>query len=149
MKLVLDTNVVLDWLRFRVPALAPLSPAIRTGQVSIHTHALALEELRRVLDFPQLEVSEADRTGILEAYRTQSVPFPLEDRLLLEREGLPERFPRCRDPDDDRFLALAWHSQADALVSKDKALLKLQRRSRAFGFSILNLSQLLALLESS
>jgi putative PIN family toxin of toxin-antitoxin system len=146
MKLVLDTNVVLDWLVFKVPALAALSKGVGAGEVAIHTHPLALEELRRVLEFPQLKVSEADRPQILEAYRTQAVSLPLADPLLLERDGLPARFPRCRDPDDDRFLALAYHSQADALVSKDKALLKLQRRSRAFGFSILNMQQLVAAL---
>lgn len=38
--------------------------------------------------------------------------------------------PRCRDPDDQKFLELARDGAADFLVTKDKALLKLRRISR-------------------
>jgi predicted nucleic acid-binding protein len=36
--------------------------------------------------------------------------------------------PRCSDPDDQKFLALAAAAGAAALVSKDRAVLKLRRR---------------------
>jgi predicted nucleic acid-binding protein len=56
--------------------------------------------------------------------------------------ALPEHFPRCRDPDDNHFLALAWHAKADALVSRDHAVLKLARRSKKFGFQVLTVQQM-------
>ncbi len=39
----------------------------------------------------------------------------------------------CSDPDDQKFLDLAWTSRADFLVTKDKALLGLARRVSKLG----------------
>jgi predicted nucleic acid-binding protein len=36
--------------------------------------------------------------------------------------------PRCSDPDDQKFIELAAAARAGALVSKDRAVLKLRRR---------------------
>jgi predicted nucleic acid-binding protein len=36
--------------------------------------------------------------------------------------------PRCSDPDDQKFIELAAAAQAQGLVSKDHAVLKLRRR---------------------
>ena len=44
--------------------------------------------------------------------------------------GEAPALPRCRDRDDQKFLELAARAQADVLVSKDKALLKLRGRTR-------------------
>jgi predicted nucleic acid-binding protein len=50
---------------------------------------------------------------------------------------LPSNFPRCRDGDDQPFLALAYHARAEGLLTKDKAILKLRKKVRKFGVSIL------------
>jgi len=39
------------------------------------------------------------------------------------------KLPVCKDRDDQKFLELAHTSQADALITKDKALLKLARKT--------------------
>ena len=50
-----------------------------------------------------------------------------------ERSGLP----RCRDADDQIFLEAALAARADVLVTKDRALLELnRRRTRALPFRI-------------
>lgn len=116
MKLILDTNVVLDWLVFEDPFLAPFVDRLRQGRVTLVTHPMATEELRRVLAYPDLGLA-------------------------------PEQ--RCRDPDDDHFLALTFQSGADALVSRDRAVLALSRRSGPFGFRILNVRQLIVEIERS
>jgi len=41
--------------------------------------------------------------------------------------------PRCSDPDDQKFLDLAWAAAADVLVTKDRALLDLARRVAGLG----------------
>ncbi|KVE42205.1 PIN domain-containing protein [Burkholderia sp. BDU5] len=49
----------------------------------------------------------------------------------------PRGLPKCKDRDDQKFLELAYAARADWLVSKDRALLKLARRTeRDFGFRI-------------
>ena len=51
-----------------------------------------------------------------------------------ERSGLPQ----CRDPDDQKFLEAAAAAHADFLVSRDRALLEMnRRRARALPFRIL------------
>ena len=46
--------------------------------------------------------------------------------------SMPERarLPLCRDPDDQKFLELAFAAGADILITKDKALLDLYRRKK-------------------
>ena len=46
--------------------------------------------------------------------------------------GAAEGLPRCKDPDDQKFLELAATARAQFLVSKDQAVLELARRVRAF-----------------
>jgi predicted nucleic acid-binding protein len=46
--------------------------------------------------------------------------------------------PLCEDPDDQKFLQLAWHAHAGHLLTRDKALLKLARRVAELGrFAVL------------
>ena len=48
----------------------------------------------------------------------------------------PTTLPLCRDPDDQKFLALAGAVHADMLLTRDHALLELQRRASQLPFSI-------------
>jgi uncharacterized protein len=138
MNLVLDTNVVVDWLVFDDPYLAAFRDRVLNGQVTIFTHAPAIDELRRVLAYRELRLDAAGQAKVLARYEAQTSCMPTAE--------LPQRFPRCRDPDDNHFLALAYHSKADALVSRDNAVLKLARRVRTFGFQILNVQQMVAVM---
>jgi putative PIN family toxin of toxin-antitoxin system len=146
-KIVLDTNVVLDWLLFRLPALEPLSAAAVAGRIEIATHALLFEELHRVLERPQIARYTTDVAAVTEAYRAHTTLLDLDPALLLRPELLPNGFPRCRDPDDDKFMAFAWHVKAGMLVSKDRELLKLRKRSRPFDITILTIEEMLRSLE--
>jgi len=125
-KLVLDTNAVLDWLHFRDPGIAPIAQAIDAGSAVPLTSPECLEELRRVLAYPQFRLDAGARDAIFEQYRARAGLIELDET------GLPA-LPRCRDKDDQKFLELAWQSSADYLVSKDKALLKLARSVAKLG----------------
>jgi len=145
-KLVLDTNVVIDWLVFDDAFLASFREQVQSRNVEVITHAPALEELRRVLAYPELKLTAARQAAVLERYATLVSVFenpPLEGGAPAD---LPAGFPRCRDPDDDPFLQLAWQAGADALVSRDKKVLKLARRARRFGFQIYDVPGMVAVL---
>lgn len=125
MRLVLDSNVWLDWLHFDDPRVARLKQAKQNGDVEIVINAPCRGELKRVLAY--------DRFG-LDA-QTQAAMLADVDRLsvLLENSDDPpeQSLPYCSDPDDVKFLALAAASGADWLITKDKALLgKRRRRTR-------------------
>lgn len=129
MRLVLDTNVVLDLVVFHDPGAAQLLAAIETRKVRLLTTTECLEELRRVLGYPEFKLDPAAQALAYEWYATRAevVETPQPDPLL----------PRCRDADDQKFLDLAWAAGAGHLVTKDKALLELARRVAKLGrFSI-------------
>jgi len=57
----------------------------------------------------------------------------------------PPRGPlRCKDPDDQVFIDLALHLNAQWLFTKDAALLKLAKRARLRGTQVLSLQQWVA-----
>ena len=147
MKLVLDTNVVLDWLLFEHPSIHPLRDRIEDRRVTLITHLPAIEELRRVLAYKQFDLDATRQRDVLERYEARASRWPSEDQTPVAGLALPQGFPHCRDPDDDPFIALTYHARADALVSKDKRVLKLRRRCSPFGFRILSIPQLTAALE--
>lgn len=135
---VLDTNIVLDWLVFRDTALETLRQALDERRVTIITHAPAIDELRRVLAYPQCKLAPEQRGDLLNSYRSLSSEAVLPEDFTLDNLLLPAGFPRCRDHDDQHFLALAYHIRADGLVTKDKQLLRLRKRVARFGVTILN-----------
>lgn len=134
--LVLDTNVVLDWLVFRDVAVETLQNAVKQRRVTIVTHIAAIEELRRVLAYPQCKLGAADQEALLNRYRMVSFEAPLPTGFSLGNLLLPEGFPRCRDADDQHFLALAYHAKADGLLTKDRQLLRLRKRVARFGVTV-------------
>ena len=133
---VLDTNVVLDWLVFRDAAMESFRQALEQRHVRVITHIAAIDELRRVLAYPQCKLSAADQEQLLNRYRLVAHEAPLPPAFALGNLLLPEGFPRCRDTDDQHFLALAYHAKADRLLTKDRELLRLKKRAARFGVMV-------------
>lgn len=117
--LVLDTNVVLDLLHFDDPVARPLLHALETARVTCAVTDATVEELRRVLAYPEFALEPARQAALLEGYQVLS--------MAVETVAVGAALPRCSDPDDQKFLELAAAAQAQGLVSKDRALLKLRR----------------------
>ena len=141
-KLVLDTNIVLDWLVFSHVSMNALQKGTEDRRITVITYPPALDELRRVLTYPQLRLDASRQKEVLDAYQALAATATLPEGFSLDHLMLPAKFPRCRDRDDEHFLALAYHTGADALVSKDKAVLRLRKRAGTFGVNILNVQQL-------
>lgn len=127
--MVVDTNIVLDWLVFEDPATAGLRDALTCGQhVWLATVAMR-EELRRVLDYPQilrrLQVRQLSAAMVLERWDAQTL-------LVAEAPRAPYR---CKDSDDQKFIDLAVAHGA-TLLSKDKAVLSMARRLARLGVRV-------------
>ena len=133
-RIVIDTNVCLDLLLFRDARWQALREALHEKRWVAVTRADCREEWLRVLRYPQFRVGEAQYVEMVSAFDAMIRSCPTEG-FVAEHAPLPV----CRDPDDQKFLELAWESRARVLVSKDKALLKLARRTRRAGlFEILS-----------
>jgi putative PIN family toxin of toxin-antitoxin system len=135
--LVLDTNIVLDCLVFRDCATRELTAAIEARRVQALVHQYALDELERVLAYPQFRLGSTEQRQILDRYLSAATVAPMPDGFSRDDLLLPPGFPRCRDNDDEPFLALTYHARADGLITKDKAILKLRSKARRFGVAIL------------
>jgi putative PIN family toxin of toxin-antitoxin system len=129
LRLVLDTNVWLDWLVFDDSGLAMLKSAVSTGQAEIIIDAACEAELFRVLEYPlqKWTLDSAGRARCLAQYRRLARP--------VEIHGFPE-LPRCADADDQKFLELAAGAAANWLLTKDHALLALNRHRASLPFQI-------------
>ena len=127
LSIVLDTNVVLDLLHFRDPAVEPIRQALRNGRAACIGNAACRDELAHVLSYPQLKIAEDEARRILEDYGALALPCTAAASITL---------PLCRDPDDQKFLELAQAARADLLVTKDKALLALAKKTGRLGFRI-------------
>ena len=135
MRLVLDTNTWLDWLVFDDPAIRPIRNAHRLRRAQIFIDAICEAELARVLayDLGRRARDPAAQAACLAQCRR--VAHLIDTRA---PEAERSRLPQCRDPDDQKFLEAALAARADALITKDRALLELsRRRARALPFRIL------------
>ncbi|MFK2901438.1 putative toxin-antitoxin system toxin component, PIN family [Dyella jejuensis] len=131
---VLDTNVCLDLFVFDDPACASLLAAMSGRQIQAVTRDDCRTEWQAVLSYPQLCLSEDRRMHAAVLFDTHVRCLTLPDATSSHDLGLP----RCRDPDDQKFLQLARQAGAVALLTRDDALLRLARRVKREGlFAIL------------
>ncbi len=124
LRVVLDTNVVLDLLLFRDPRVLPLEAAQADGRVQMLSDGECSEELRQVLIRPLFKLDSLAQEAMLLAYRRliQECGAQATERPRQER---PRQLPKCRDRDDQKFLELAWRAGA-SLLTRDKDLLKMR-----------------------
>jgi putative PIN family toxin of toxin-antitoxin system len=127
-RLVLDTNVVLDWLVFRDPAVAAIASAIEQQRVRWVVCTSMRDEFARTLVYPQLARWQPDMAGSLAVF---------DRHASIHRE--PATWPslRCVDPDDQVFIDLAVEAGCTHLVSHDRALLRLKRGAGRLGLQVI------------
>lgn len=124
-RIVLDTNVCLDLFVFHDPRWAALLAALEAGTLQAITRADCRMEYLVVLNYPHLPLDEASRA--VSAARFDALITVVEPAV----SGI--RLPVCSDKDDQKFLELARDAGAAILITKDKALLKLARKTAKAG----------------
>lgn len=118
LRIVLDTQVVLDWLFFQDGYAADWP------MPGPHWHWLATARMRQelvwVLERPWPAALAARRDATLQAFdqlvSLQAEPSP------------PPPVPRCKDPSDQMFIDLALVHAPSLLISRDRAVLALAKR---------------------
>jgi putative PIN family toxin of toxin-antitoxin system len=125
--IVLDTNVWLDLLVFDDPRTGALRAALEARRVVAVTDGDCRDEWVRVLGYPLLRLDHSRREAMTAAFDALAHPL-----LSAARQTEPT-LPRCRDPDDQKFLQLARDAGARWLLSRDRHLLSLAPRCRREG----------------
>jgi predicted nucleic acid-binding protein len=129
-RLVLDTNVALDLFVFRDAGCTHLLSAMQAGTVQAVVDEACRTEWLAVLGYPALALPENVQQEASAAFDQWIQRLPASSLSL--RSDV--RLPRCADPDDQKFLELALAAGAQWLLSKDKAVLQLARRTAREGW---------------
>ena len=132
---VIDTNVVLDWLVFSEPAALALADAVAKQRCTWRASTEMLDELRMVLNRPLAERWEPARKLALTTEIVRLVtPAPTA------RAPLAQHLV-CRDAADQMFIDLALSCAPSWLITRDRALLALRRRAAARGVAVVTPEQ--------
>lgn len=130
-RIVLDTNVVLDWLVFRNPSCAKLSEHFASGRLFWHASQAMRDELSHVLSRGVCDSWAPDLSALWTMWDTYAIPTELI------APASAATAIRCTDPDDQKFIELALARKVRWLLTRDRAVLKLGRRARTLGLEIL------------
>ncbi|MEO8312225.1 MAG: PIN domain-containing protein [Caldimonas sp.] len=134
-RIVLDTNAVLDWLYFSDPRCSTLAEAVTAQRVRWMASESMRDEIEHVLSRGSLGAKWPDgaasvREGWQRWATTVAADAPPAPLAL-----------RCSDVDDQKFVDLALAVRAVALLSADRAVLRLARHARAWGLSIMTVER--------
>jgi predicted nucleic acid-binding protein len=127
---VLDTNVVLDWLVFADPSVQTLVGDITGAHLRWWTTPAMRCEFASVVGRLILHRTNLEGERLLTEFDRWSVEPPVPS----PAGELPPL--RCADPDDQPFIDLALAAGARWLLTRDKALLALARPAQARGLVI-------------
>lgn len=119
-RVVFDTSTLVGAaLKIGSTPWTALNWAFGRGHVLVSSETIA--ELENVLARPHIarSVPQIGREEFVAWYRRNSHLVDVSELNMLEIE------PRCRDPKDDKFLALALVARAQSIVSSDHDLLML------------------------
>lgn len=123
-RIVLDTNVCLDLFVFDDPRCARLRESLHADEVIAVTDEACRAEWLRVLEYPALALDTHARVAAIGRFDALMREWPISPV-----EPNAPKPPRCRDPDDQKFLELAIRARARWLLTRDDHLLALARRA--------------------
>lgn len=128
-RVVLDTNIVLDLWLYKDAATPVLLEALETKTVQWLATQVMRDELERVLAYThivkRLAFSQLTAQDILVQFDAHAVLQPIA----------PKAQFVCKDGDDQKFIDLAAEHQTQ-LISKDKAVLTMRNRMARLGVAV-------------
>jgi putative PIN family toxin of toxin-antitoxin system len=118
---VLDTNILLDIFVFNDKRALHLKEALFDKSIRFIASQKAIEEFADVLSRPLFKLDEQTQVGLLAQW--QSIAEQQDDSNLAPAPW------KCKDPDDQIFLDLAYQLKPTILISKDNAVLQIASRA--------------------
>jgi putative PIN family toxin of toxin-antitoxin system len=118
---VLDTNILLDIFVFNDARAINLKQALLNGGISAAASQKTLLEFADVISRPLFKLDEATQAEILDQWQTTAQQY--------DDSSLAPAPWKCKDPDDQVFLDLAYQLRPAILISKDNSLLCIASRA--------------------
>ncbi len=128
--MVLDTNAVLDWLVFKNPDYLAIENAVFNRRVCLLTSPSMRAELSHVLTRGVVNRWTTNFSVLWETLDEHALVLPDPPAL-----STPMRL-RCTDTDDQKFIDFAVVNQAQWLLTRDRAVLKLRKKALDYGLRI-------------
>jgi uncharacterized protein len=119
-RLVIDTNVLVSALIFKDSRHLPLREAWQQKRITPLVSIATYRELKHVLGYPMFKLDDHQITEAV------ALIGPHIEWVTVDKE-FAATLPKCSDRDDQKFLQVALCGKADALLSYDRALLKMKR----------------------
>ena len=124
---VLDTNVLLDLVYWKDKDSGLLKQQLDCGELKAVTSINCLEEFADVISRAAFALKADAQIAMLQEH--------VSTALICSRiEPAP---CRCRDPDDQKFLDLAFSAKAKVLFTKDKLVRKAAKKLARYGIHTL------------
>lgn len=128
-RVVLDTNIVLDLWLYQDPATPALLEALENKFVQWLATQIMRDELERVLAYThiaqRLALSQLTAEDILAHFDAHAQLMPIAAKAMFV----------CKDGDDQKFIDLAAQHTTQ-LISKDKAVLTMRNRMARLGVAV-------------
>ena len=128
-RVVLDTNIVLDLWLYQDPATPALLKALENKSVQWLATPVMRDELERVLAYAhiaqRLVLSQLTAEDILTHFDKNAQLMPIAPKAMFV----------CKDGDDQKFIDLAAQHKTQ-LISKDKAVLTMRNRMARLGVAV-------------
>ena len=128
-RVVLDTNIVLDLWLYKDAATPTLLAALENKSVQWLATQVMRDELERVLSYThivkRLAFSQLTAQDILAHFDAHAQLMPIAAKALYV----------CKDSDDQKFIDLAAEHKTQ-LISKDKAVLTMRNRMARLGVAV-------------
>ena len=128
-RVVLDTNIVLDLWLYQDPATPALLKALENKSVQWLATPVMRDELERVLAYAhiaqRLALSQLTAEDILAHFDKNAQLMPIAPKAMFV----------CKDGDDQKFIDLAAQHKTQ-LISKDKAVLTMRNRMARLGVAV-------------
>ena len=129
LQIVLDTNVCLDLFVFNDPRWERIKQGLQNQELVAVSRTDCRDEWLAVLHYHHLPVHDDNRCEIVSMFdKNIAIPAFSEKNIKL---------PICTDKDDQKFLEICRDTESRFLITKDKALLKLSRKTQALNLFII------------
>lgn len=140
MRIVLDTNQLVAAL-VRPPALATFLMAWESARFTVVASSALVDEYLRVLAYP--DIARLIDRELARTFRSHLI----EDIELIEPPEIPSI---CRDPDDDKVIAVAIYGLVDYILTVENDLLTrtIKTKLRDTGIEVIDSDTLLRLLDN-
>ena len=128
---ILDTNILLDLIVFKDISVEKLHVLFEKNKIYFLFSIETVNEFKRVINYKKFKFSETQKNKFIEELNYLIGNTDVFDLNISELPVI------IRDPDDHKFIELAYQTKTKYLLTKDNDLLKIKKKLIDYGIMAL------------